>query len=109
MNGKLTKSVVLQADLAAGEVLLQAEAGANNSILGRLCYFYRVGKPNQENACAHFRDIEDWETEQVIYTFDYAVEPDITEYSGSSIKGRFLLEDNVNLSRMGVHQQYSYQ
>lgn len=97
LNGHLTKSVVLLVDMMDGEVLFQAEIGKNELYLtskGSLCYFYKIGKSEQENAQICCRDIQDWETEQCIYTFDYAVEPDITEYNDSRTKARFILGDD---------------
>ena len=97
LNGHLSKSVILLVDLADGEVLFQAEAGKNELYLtskGNLCYFYKMGKADRENAYVSCRDIRDWETEQVIYTFDYMVEPDIATYNDSALKARFILDDD---------------
>lgn len=97
LNGHLSKSIVLLVDTADGEVLFQAETGKNELYLtsrGNLCYFYRMGRSDQENAYVCCRDIQDWEAEQVIYTFDYAVEPDIATYKDSMLKARFVLADD---------------
>ena len=97
LNGHLSKSIVLLVDIADGEVLFQAETGKNELYLtsrGNLCYFYKMGKADRENAYVSCRDIRDWETEQVIYTFDYAVEPDIATYKDSMLKARFILDDD---------------
>ena len=97
LNGHLSKSIVLLVDTADGEVLFQAETGKNELYLtsrGNLCYFYKMGKSDQENAYVCCRDIQDWEAEQVIYTFDYEVEPDIAAYKDSMLKARFILDDD---------------
>lgn len=97
LNGHLSKSVILLVDTADGEVLFQAGTGKNELYLtsrGNLCYFYKPGKTDRENAYIFCRDIQDWKTEQVIYTFDYAVEPDIATYNDSALKARFILDDD---------------
>lgn len=97
LNGHLSKSIVLLVDTADGEVLFQAETGKNELYLtsrGNLCYFYKMGKADRENAYVSYRDIRDWETEQVIYTFDYAVEPDIATYKDSMLKARFIWDND---------------
>ena len=97
LNGHLSKSIVLLVDMANGEVLFQAETGKNELYLtsrGNLCYFYKMGKTDRQNAYVCCRDIQDWETEQIIYTFDYAVEPDIATYKDSMLKARFILDDD---------------
>lgn len=97
LNGYLSRSVILLVDMADGEVLFQAETGENELYLtseGTLCYFYKVGKSEQESACICCRDIQDWEAEQTVYTFDYAVEPDVAAYNDSMVKARFVLGDD---------------
>ena len=97
LNSHLSRSIVLLVNLADGEVLFQAETGKNELYLtsrGNLCYFYKMGKTDRENAYVSCRDIRDWETEQVVYTFDYAVEPDIATYNDSMLKARFILDDD---------------
>ena len=51
-----------------------------------------IGRPTMRGG--NCRDIRDWETGQVIYTFDYAVEPDIASYKDSMLKVRFIWDDD---------------
>lgn len=95
LNGHLSKSIVMLVDMMDGTVLFQAEAGENELYLtsrGSLCYFYKAGKPGREDASIYCRDIQDWETKETIYTFDYAVEPEIAGNHDSMRKARFILD-----------------
>lgn len=54
LNGHLIRSVVLLVDMRDGAVLFQGETGKDELYLiseGALCYFYKMGKAGQENAC----------------------------------------------------------
>lgn len=89
----LKGSILLRVDLSNGEILFQQEIDAYELYLmsrGTRCYFYDCGEESeeklfglstteQENARIFYRDVENWEEEVTIYTFDYALYPDIDD------------------------------
>lgn len=106
----LDGSFLLQVDLTSGDILFQREIEAYQMYLmtkGDRCYFYDCGEESeeklfglfttaQENARIFYRDMENWEEEVTVYTFDYAIYPDIEDIDGL----RFSLEqeDEITVS-----------
>uniref|UniRef100_UPI00405747F3 hypothetical protein n=1 Tax=Agathobacter sp. TaxID=2021311 RepID=UPI00405747F3 len=110
----LTGSLLLQIDLASGDILFQQEIEAYQMYLttkGDRCYFYDCGEESeerlfglfttaQENARIFYRDIKNWEEEVTVYTFDYAVCPDIENIDGL----RFSLEQEDEITVLPVYR-----
>ena len=108
-NGRLSKSVVLLVDMADWAVLFQGETGEGELYLTSVktrCYFYDAGEPEQaawfglvrtpaRNARIYYRDTQDWEDPQTVYSFDYIGEPDVASYKDSRLKVRFQLEKDL--------------
>lgn len=110
----LAGSLLLQVDLASGDILFQQEIEAYQMYLmtkGNRCYFYDCGEESeeklfglltttQENARIFYRDVENWEEEVTVYTFDYAVCPDIEGIDGL----RFSLEQEDEITVSPVYR-----
>lgn len=87
----LVDSVLLKVNLSTGDILFRQEIEAYQMYLttrGSRCYFYDCGEESeeklfgllvtsQENARIFYRELDNWEEEVTVYTFDYAVCPDI--------------------------------
>lgn len=108
LNGRLSKSVILLVDMADGTVLFQGETGEGELYLtsvGTRCYFYDAGEPGKtawfglvripaRDARIYYRDTQDWEGPQTVYSFDYIGGPDVASYKDSRSKVRFQLEED---------------
>lgn len=109
LNGRLSKSIVLLVDMADGAVLFQGETGEGELYLTSVktrCYFYDAGEPERtawfglvrmpaQEAQIYYRDTQDWEAPQTVYSFDYVGEPDVASYKDSRSKVRFQLEEDL--------------
>lgn len=109
LNGRLSKSIILLVDMADGAVLFQGETGEGELYLTSVktrCYFYDAGEPEQtawfglvrtpaRDARIYYRDMQDWEAPQTIYSFDYIGEPNVASCKDSRSKVRFQLEEDL--------------
>lgn len=109
LDSTLEKSIIMKINPQNGEIMFFGGAGKNELYLGNYgerVYFYSRGIPSQvrlfgivkteaQNSGIIYRDADDWDTKQNVYSFDYIEKPDLGEKGNDTVNTlRFYLCPN---------------